>query len=83
VLDSAVTQPNKLEGPIVVEGYWNGDDPVDRIAFSRVRAILVGQYLENHFHIDSGNIGIVSMKNSPPGWAWSPNVGWHLHRHPA
>jgi phospholipid/cholesterol/gamma-HCH transport system substrate-binding protein len=68
LLDSAITQSDRpsLEGPIVVEGYWNGDDPVDRIALSRVRAILVSQYLENHFHIESENIGIVSMRNSPP-----------------
>lgn len=74
LLDSAVTQSSKssVEGPIVVEGYWNGDDPVDRIALSRVRAILVSQYLENHFDIESDNIGIVSMNNSPPAGLGHP-----------
>jgi phospholipid/cholesterol/gamma-HCH transport system substrate-binding protein len=68
LLDSALAPYGDASdaGPIVVEGYWGGDDPNDQIAFSRVRAILVKQYLQNHLHIDSGNIGIVSLKNLPP-----------------
>ncbi len=68
LLDSALTEyGNSLfESPIVVEGYWDGDDPVHKVALSRDRAILVSRYLENHFHVDSDNIGIVSMKHSPP-----------------
>ncbi len=68
LLDSALApySDSSEAGPIVVEGYWAGDDPNDQIAFSRVRAILVKQYLQNRLHIDSANIGIVSLKNSPP-----------------
>jgi phospholipid/cholesterol/gamma-HCH transport system substrate-binding protein len=55
-----------VESPIVIEGYWGGDDPADQLAFSRIRAILVRQYLQSHFQLESGNLGIVSLKNSPP-----------------
>jgi phospholipid/cholesterol/gamma-HCH transport system substrate-binding protein len=70
LLNSALTQPDQFSvgAAIVIEGYWSGDSdsPADQIAFSRSRAILVRQYLQNHFHIAPGNLGVVSMKNRPP-----------------
>jgi phospholipid/cholesterol/gamma-HCH transport system substrate-binding protein len=68
LLNSALTQYNdsSVEGPIVIEGYWGGGNAADQITFSRTRAILVRQYLQEYFHLDSGNLGIVSMKNLPP-----------------
>jgi phospholipid/cholesterol/gamma-HCH transport system substrate-binding protein len=72
LLNSALTQHDQFPvgAAIVIEGYWSGGSPADQIAFSRSRAILVRQYLQNHFHITPGNLGVVSMKNLPPG-----NVG--------
>ena len=68
LLNSALTQysDSSVESPIVIEGYWGGDNPADQIAFSRSRAILVRQYLQDHFHIASTNLGIVSMKSLSP-----------------
>ena len=68
VLDSALAHYDNPpdRSPIVVEGYWGDDDPTDQTALARGRAILVKQYLKTHLHIDSDDIGIVLMKNSPP-----------------
>ncbi|MBV9744078.1 MAG: MCE family protein, partial [Acidobacteriia bacterium] len=68
VLDGALTEDGDsiFESPIVIEGYCSGPRTVDQLRLSRMRAILVRQYLQNHFQLDSSNIGIVAMKNSPP-----------------
>ena len=69
LLNHALTQfgdDSVVESPIVIEGYWDGDNPADQLAFSRVRAILVRQYLESHFQLDPGNLAAVPMKNLPP-----------------
>jgi phospholipid/cholesterol/gamma-HCH transport system substrate-binding protein len=55
-----------VESPMVIEGYWNGDVPADQLRFSRSRAMAVRQYLQTHFQLDTRNLGIVPMKNSPP-----------------
>ena len=55
-----------IESPIVVEGYFDGDSADEQLARSRSRAILVRQYLQNHFQIDASHIGIVAMKGIPP-----------------
>ncbi len=55
-----------VESPIVIEGYWRGGRPADQLWRSRSRAILVRQYLQTHFQLDSSNLGIVPMKSSPP-----------------
>ncbi len=55
-----------VESPIVIEGYSNGQVPGDQLRLSHSRAILVRQYLENHFQVDSNNVGVVPMRNSPP-----------------
>src|SRR5262249_39610063 len=55
-----------VESPIVIEGYWNGDVPADQLRFSRSRALLVRQYLQARFQLDTRNVGVVPMKNAPP-----------------
>ena len=55
-----------VEQPIVVEGYWGGDNTADQIIFSNSRANLVRQYLHSHFQLDLGNLGAVPMRNLPP-----------------
>jgi len=67
-LDGALTENGDaiFESPIVIEGYCNGTGPVDQLRLSRIRAILVREYLQGHFQLDSSNVGIVAMKNSPP-----------------
>jgi len=68
LLDGALTENGDsiFENPIVIEGYCNGTAPADQLRLSRSRAIMVRQYLQNHFQLDSSNVGIVAMKNSPP-----------------
>jgi phospholipid/cholesterol/gamma-HCH transport system substrate-binding protein len=53
-------------GAIVVEGYSAAEDHDEQFALSRDRAILVSQYLHTRFHLDSQNIGAVSLKELPP-----------------
>lgn len=73
MLDSVLDKYSaSVEGPIVIEGYRDGDDPVRKITLSRTRSILVEQYLQNHLHIKSGNIAIVAMQNLPPVGAGRP-----------
>jgi len=55
-----------VAGAIVVEGYSAAQDHDEQFALSRDRAILVSQYLHTHFHLDSRNIGVVSLKELPP-----------------
>jgi phospholipid/cholesterol/gamma-HCH transport system substrate-binding protein len=68
LLNAALTQygDTAVESPVVIEGYWGGDNPADQVAFSRNRAILVREYLQSHFQLEAGNLGIVSMRNLPP-----------------
>jgi phospholipid/cholesterol/gamma-HCH transport system substrate-binding protein len=55
-----------LESAIIVEGYRDGNVPSDQLRLSRSRAMLVRQYLQTHFQLDTSNLGVVPMKNSPP-----------------
>jgi phospholipid/cholesterol/gamma-HCH transport system substrate-binding protein len=55
-----------LAGAIVVEGYSAAQDHDEQFALSRNRTILVSQYLRTRLHLDSRNIGVVSMKDLPP-----------------
>ena len=68
LLDGALTEngDSVFESPIVIEGYCNGTQPPEQLRLSRIRAMLVRQYLQSHFQLDSSNIGIVAMKNLPP-----------------
>jgi phospholipid/cholesterol/gamma-HCH transport system substrate-binding protein len=67
LLNSALTEygDSIVESPIVVEGYCSGR-AADQLRLSRGRAILVRQYLQTRFQLDSSNLGIVAMKSSPP-----------------
>ena len=55
-----------FQGPVVVEGYCDSDNAGDRLAVSRARAILVRNYLQSHFHLDTGRLGAVALENRPP-----------------
>jgi phospholipid/cholesterol/gamma-HCH transport system substrate-binding protein len=55
-----------VESPIIVEGYWGGENPAEQLTLSRHRAILVRRYLQDHFQLDPGHLGAVPMKNQPP-----------------
>ncbi len=68
LLDGALTDNGDaiFESPIVIEGYCSASRSADQLRLSRGRAILVRQYLQARFQLDSGNLGIVAMKSSPP-----------------
>jgi phospholipid/cholesterol/gamma-HCH transport system substrate-binding protein len=55
-----------IESPIIIEGYWSNGLPADQVRLSRSRAVMVRQYLQSHFHLDSRDLGFVPLKNSPP-----------------
>jgi phospholipid/cholesterol/gamma-HCH transport system substrate-binding protein len=67
-IDVVATQlgDSLVAGAIVVEGYSAAEDHDEQFALSRDRAILVSQYLHTRFHLDSRNIGVVSLKELPP-----------------
>ena len=67
-LNAAIVQygDSVIDRPIVIEGYSDGVDPADQLSSSRNRAILVREYLHRRFHLDQSDLGIVSMRNSPP-----------------
>jgi phospholipid/cholesterol/gamma-HCH transport system substrate-binding protein len=67
-IDNVATQleDSLAAGAIVVEGYSAAQDHDEQFALSRNRAILVSQYLHTRFHLDSRNIGVVSLKELPP-----------------
>jgi phospholipid/cholesterol/gamma-HCH transport system substrate-binding protein len=69
MLDTAMAQLGDaaLLGPIVIEGYRDSGDPASQLLQARSRALLVSQYLEDHLQIEQRNLGVVSMKNTPPG----------------
>lgn len=56
-----------VQRPIVIEGYSSAGKPEDQLSSSRHRALLVRQYLRNHFQLDGDTLGVVSMKASPIG----------------
>jgi phospholipid/cholesterol/gamma-HCH transport system substrate-binding protein len=55
-----------LQSPLVIEGYSDTADAVRRLATSRARAILVRNYVQNHFQLDPTTIGSVALENRPP-----------------
>jgi phospholipid/cholesterol/gamma-HCH transport system substrate-binding protein len=55
-----------LQSPLVIEGYSDTADAAQRLATSRTRAILVRNYLQNHFQLDPRTIGSVALENHPP-----------------
>ena len=73
-LDGAITEngDSVFETPIVIEGYCDGRSPSDQLRLSRARAILVRQYVQSRFQLDSSNLGIVALKNAPPNAVGRP-----------
>ena len=55
-----------LQSPLVIEVYSDTADAAQRLAGSRTRAILVRNYLQNHFQLDPSTIGSVALENQPP-----------------
>jgi phospholipid/cholesterol/gamma-HCH transport system substrate-binding protein len=68
LLNAALTENGDplTGGPIVIEGYWNGDVPAEQLRFSRNRAALVRQYLLARLQLDPRDLGIVPLKSLPP-----------------
>jgi len=68
LLDDALTKNGDsiFESPLVIEGYCNSRTPAEQLRLSRARAVLVRQYLQARFQLDSGNLGAVALRNSPP-----------------
>jgi hypothetical protein len=64
-----------LETPIIVEGYSDSDQASDRLAVSQHRAILVRNYLQSHFDLDSSKVGAVALENRPP--EGSSHTSWN------
>jgi phospholipid/cholesterol/gamma-HCH transport system substrate-binding protein len=62
-----------FQSPIVVEGYSDCEIVNDRLAVSRSRAILVRNYLQSHFHLDSGKLGAVALEDRPPDGSAHPS----------
>ncbi|MBV9747130.1 MAG: OmpA family protein, partial [Acidobacteriia bacterium] len=53
--------------PVVIEGYYSGTGgSAEQLRLSRGRAILVRQYLQSRFQLDSNHLRIVPLKGSPP-----------------
>jgi phospholipid/cholesterol/gamma-HCH transport system substrate-binding protein len=55
-----------LGGAIVVEGYSATGNTGAQLATSRVRAVLVRQYLQTRFVLSSHDLGIVPLRGVPP-----------------
>ena len=68
LLDGMLTENGDsiFDSPIVIEGYCNSARASDQMRLSRARAILVRQYLQARFQLDSDNLGIVALKSAPP-----------------
>jgi phospholipid/cholesterol/gamma-HCH transport system substrate-binding protein len=62
-----------FQSPIMVEGYSDCEIVSERLAVSRARAILVRNYLQSHFHLDSGKLGAVALEDRPPDGSAHPS----------
>jgi hypothetical protein len=60
---------------VIVEGYSDGDEVNDRLAASRHRAILVRNYLQGRFSLDTSRVGTVALENRPP--EGSSHTSWN------
>jgi phospholipid/cholesterol/gamma-HCH transport system substrate-binding protein len=71
LIDSLLTETGDpiVKGPIVVEGYRNGEIAADQLRISRSRAMAVRQYVQTRFQLDSRDLGAVPLKNLPPNGA--------------
>lgn len=67
LIDHAVGQLSDVYArPIVVEGYAQAGSSADQLTRSRARAVLLRAYLQIHFHLQSKNIGVIALKDTPP-----------------
>jgi phospholipid/cholesterol/gamma-HCH transport system substrate-binding protein len=68
VIDSAIARSGDsvVQSPIVVEGYSSGGNVADELADSRRRSLVVRSYVLNHFQLDPGHLGSVSLADRPP-----------------
>jgi len=55
-----------LGDPIMVEGYSTDESPVERLELSRVRALIVRNYILGRFHLNPTSIGAVALASQPP-----------------
>jgi phospholipid/cholesterol/gamma-HCH transport system substrate-binding protein len=76
LLDTAISSHGDqiAASPVVVEGYSSGANAGEQLARSRARAILVRNYLQNHFQLDASHLGAVALRDSPP--AGSDRPAW-------
>jgi phospholipid/cholesterol/gamma-HCH transport system substrate-binding protein len=67
-LDQVVTSHGDafLDRPIMIEGYAAATGSSDQSTKSRLRALVVRRYLDDHFQLDASHLGIVAMKDTPP-----------------
>jgi phospholipid/cholesterol/gamma-HCH transport system substrate-binding protein len=77
VLNSALASYGEriLDTPVIVEGYSDGDEVNDRLAASLHRAVLVRNYLQGRFSLDTSRLGTVALENRPP--EGSPHTSWN------
>jgi hypothetical protein len=52
----------------------------NQLRLSRIRAMLVRQYLRSHFQLDPANVRIVAMKSSSAERHGTNDVEWDLRR---
>jgi phospholipid/cholesterol/gamma-HCH transport system substrate-binding protein len=55
-----------ISTPIVIEGYSDAAGPANQLALSRGHAVVVRQYLLNHFQLNPANLGAVPLMSLPP-----------------
>lgn len=68
LIDFLLTQNGDriFAGPVVVEGYENGENAADQFRLSHSRAMAVRQYVQTRFALDSRDLGAVPLKNLTP-----------------
>lgn len=71
LIDSLLTENGDriFGGPLVIEGYWNGELAADQLRLSHSRAMIVRQYVQTRFQMDSRDLGAVPLSNVPPAGA--------------
>ena len=68
ILDEAVAKIGDViaQSAIIVEGYDDAPSAAEQLTHSRLRAILVRRYLEDHFQLDPSHLGIVALESVTP-----------------
>jgi phospholipid/cholesterol/gamma-HCH transport system substrate-binding protein len=68
LLDATLIQDGDsiIESPLIVEGYSNDGNLVDRMGVSRHRSLLVRSYLVERFQLVAGNVDSVALQDQPP-----------------